>query len=153
MQQQAAGVDKPFAPGVTVADLATAVMAVSAILAALYDRERTGDGQWIDVTLMECQLAMLGAVADQALNGSESEEWRPFRHPVHAAGDGYVNINIGGPRDWSRVAAALGHGADQMPDTIEEANAHRADERLPLDDLYKATEVVALTLFDLLSRA
>jgi acetylornithine deacetylase/succinyl-diaminopimelate desuccinylase family protein len=37
------------------------------------------------------------------------------------------------------------------PHTIEEANAHRADERLPLDDLYKATEVVALTLYDLLS--
>jgi acetylornithine deacetylase/succinyl-diaminopimelate desuccinylase-like protein len=36
------------------------------------------------------------------------------------------------------------------PHTIEEANAHRADERLLLDDLYKATEVVALTLLDLL---
>jgi succinyl-diaminopimelate desuccinylase len=35
-------------------------------------------------------------------------------------------------------------------DTIEEANAHRADERLPLSDLFKATEVVALTLLDLL---
>ena len=38
------------------------------------------------------------------------------------------------------------------PHNIEEANAHRADERLPLDDLYKATRVVALTLYDLLSR-
>ena len=37
------------------------------------------------------------------------------------------------------------------PRTIEEANAHRADERLPLSDLYKATEVVALTLVDLLA--
>ncbi|MBP2312870.1 M20/M25/M40 family metallo-hydrolase [Azospirillum soli] len=36
------------------------------------------------------------------------------------------------------------------PHTIEEANAHRADERLPLSDLFKATEVVALSLFDLL---
>lgn len=36
------------------------------------------------------------------------------------------------------------------PHTIEEANAHRADERLPLADLYKATEVVAVTLADLL---
>jgi len=36
------------------------------------------------------------------------------------------------------------------PHTIEEANAHRADERLPLDDLFKATAVVALTLQDLL---
>ena len=38
------------------------------------------------------------------------------------------------------------------PRTIEEANAHRADERLPLSDLFKATEVVALTLAELLGR-
>ena len=38
------------------------------------------------------------------------------------------------------------------PRTIEDANAHRADERLPLDVLPKATEVVALTLLDLLKR-
>jgi succinyl-diaminopimelate desuccinylase len=36
------------------------------------------------------------------------------------------------------------------PRTIEEANAHRADERLPLADLYKATEVIALTLAELM---
>ena len=36
------------------------------------------------------------------------------------------------------------------PRSIEEANAHRADERLPLADLFKATEVVASTLADLL---
>jgi acetylornithine deacetylase/succinyl-diaminopimelate desuccinylase family protein len=36
------------------------------------------------------------------------------------------------------------------PRTLLEANAHRADERLRLDDLYKATEVVALALLDLL---
>ena len=37
------------------------------------------------------------------------------------------------------------------PHTIQEANAHRADERLPLADLHKATEVVALSLLDLLT--
>jgi acetylornithine deacetylase/succinyl-diaminopimelate desuccinylase-like protein len=37
------------------------------------------------------------------------------------------------------------------PRTIEDANAHRADERLPLADLYRATEVIALTLADLLA--
>ena len=36
------------------------------------------------------------------------------------------------------------------PKTIEEANAHRADEKLKLSDLKKATEVVALALLDLL---
>lgn len=38
------------------------------------------------------------------------------------------------------------------PRTLEEANGHRADERLKLDDLYKATEVVALAFLDLLER-
>ena len=38
------------------------------------------------------------------------------------------------------------------PRTIEEANAHRADERLPLSDLTKATEVVALVLAEMLAR-
>jgi succinyl-diaminopimelate desuccinylase len=37
------------------------------------------------------------------------------------------------------------------PRTLEEANGHRADEKLKLDDLYKATEVVALTLAELLA--
>ena len=37
------------------------------------------------------------------------------------------------------------------PRTIEEANAHRADERVPLADLYRATEVMALTLAELLA--
>jgi succinyl-diaminopimelate desuccinylase len=37
------------------------------------------------------------------------------------------------------------------PRTIEEANGHRADERLPIADLHKATEVIALTLADLLA--
>jgi acetylornithine deacetylase/succinyl-diaminopimelate desuccinylase-like protein len=36
------------------------------------------------------------------------------------------------------------------PRSIEEANAHRADERVPLADLYRATEVIALTLADAL---
>src|SRR5271165_535066 len=36
------------------------------------------------------------------------------------------------------------------PHTIEEANAHRSDERLPLPDLFKATEVIALTLAELM---
>jgi len=39
------------------------------------------------------------------------------------------------------------------PRTLEEANGHRADENLLLDDLHKATEVVALSLYDLLAPA
>jgi succinyl-diaminopimelate desuccinylase len=38
------------------------------------------------------------------------------------------------------------------PQTIEEASTYRADERLPLSDLFKATEVIALTLSELMDR-
>ena len=39
------------------------------------------------------------------------------------------------------------------PHTLLEANGHRADEKLKLDDLYKATEVVACALADMLAPA
>ena len=50
-----------------------------------------------------------------------------------------------GARRGRRSLRALGAG----PRSIE-ANAHRADERLPLASLHQATKVVALALFDLL---
>ena len=86
-----------------------------AILAALFDRERTGQGQWIDVTLMESQLATLNEPASQALAGNSEEAWQPFRHPIHATRDGYVTINIGHSRNWQRIAAALDHPREPMP--------------------------------------
>jgi acetylornithine deacetylase/succinyl-diaminopimelate desuccinylase-like protein len=50
-------------------------------------------------------------------------------------------------------SARIGRRSDRplrrRPHTIEEANAHRAGERVPLADLYKATQVVGLTLADL----
>lgn len=122
VQQQALGGQTPFAPGVTVADVMAGTNTVLAILAALFDRERTGQGQWIDVTLMESQLAMLSGPASQALAGTSEAAWQPFRHPIHSADDGYVTINIGDSRNWRRIAAALDHPREPMPKNLEDAN-------------------------------
>jgi acetylornithine deacetylase/succinyl-diaminopimelate desuccinylase-like protein len=65
--------------------------------------------------------------------------------PVRPKG---VPLYTDAPHYASRGIPIVLYGAG--PHTIEEANAHRADERLPLADLHKATEVVALTLLDLL---
>ena len=59
--------------------------------------------------------------------------------------------------DLHRCAPLLDRGVPTVvygagPHTLLEANGHRADERLRLDDLYKATRVVALALADLLER-
>jgi succinyl-diaminopimelate desuccinylase len=71
---------------------------------------------------------------------------RVMGEPVRPKG---VPLYTDAPHYASRGIPIVLYGAG--PHTIEEANAHRADERLPLTDLYKATEVIALTLLDLLT--
>ncbi len=124
VQQQAQRAPEPFAPGVTVADLVTGATAFSGILAALYDRERTGRGQWVDTALMDAQLHALSEVAGPALNGAPIEAWQPFRHPVHRTRDGrHLTINLGEPHNWERLAAAFGHIGSPRPAGPAEANA------------------------------
>jgi len=123
VQQQAAGTGEPFAPGITIADMAAGLSCFSGILAALYDRENTGNGQRVDVSLMDAQLSILNEVAASPLNGGEVDDWKPFRHPLHAAKDGHMTINIGGARNWKRIAEGLGHPGVAMPDGVEQANA------------------------------
>jgi len=123
VQQQAAGTEAPFAPGITIADMAAGLSCFSGILAALYDRENTGQGQRVDVSLMDAQLSILNEVAAAPLNGGGVDDWKPFRHPLHAAKDGYMTINIGGARNWERIAEGLGHAGVSMPEGVEQANA------------------------------
>ena len=122
-QQQAAITDGPFAPGVTVADLITGALSFAGVIAALLDRERTGLGQHVDTTLMDGQLALLNDVASGALNGRTEENWQPFRHPIHAAKDGHLTINVGTARHFGRIAEGLGHAGAELPATDPEATA------------------------------
>ncbi len=75
------------------------------------------------------------------------------RHATRIMGETITTCGVPLYTDARHYAAAgiptVLYGAG--PHTIEEANAHRADERLPIDDLFKATEVVALALSDLLT--
>ena len=122
VQQKAQGGPEPFAPGVTVADLVTGMNAFSAILAALYDRERSGQGQRIDIALMDSQLAMLTEVAGEPLRGQAEDEWQPFRHGLQQAKDGHLAVNIGPPRNWLRIAKAFGYSGAPAPGSQEEAS-------------------------------
>ena len=120
VQQRARGDDAPFAPGLTIADIVTGMNAFSGILAALYDREQTGRGQHIDVSLVESQFAMLVEAATAALNDDAGDAWRPHRHPIFKAKDGRVCINPGGPRVWPPVAAGLGHPGVEAPPSLDQ---------------------------------
>jgi formyl-CoA transferase len=114
VQQQAQGGEKPFPPGVTVADIVTGMNACTAILAALYDRKTTGLGQEIDISLMDSQLAFLGeTAADGPIRAGSA--WTPRRHGLQQTKDGYLTINLGPPKNWPRLAAAIGRPGLPLP--------------------------------------
>jgi succinyl-diaminopimelate desuccinylase len=86
------------------------------------------------------------------LAGSERLSEVLCRHASRVMGEPVAATGVPLYTDARHYAAAgvpiVLYGAG--PHTIQEANAHRADERLPLADLFKATEVVALSLASLL---
>jgi crotonobetainyl-CoA:carnitine CoA-transferase CaiB-like acyl-CoA transferase len=114
VQQMAQAGASPFPPGVTIADLATGMNAAMAILAALYDREQTGTGQAIDISLMDSQLALLTEPASQALSNDPGAAWAPFRHGLQRTRDGHVTVNAGPPRNWRRIARAIGRPEHEL---------------------------------------
>lgn len=104
---------EPLKVGVAVADLFSGMYAVTGILAALRHAERTGEGQHVDIALLDCQAAML---ANQAMNYFASGE-PPTRlgnaHPnitpyqVFATADGHIVLAVGNDgqfRDFCAVA-------------------------------------------------
>jgi acetylornithine deacetylase/succinyl-diaminopimelate desuccinylase-like protein len=89
------------------------------------------------------------------LPGSERLAATLARHATRVLGE---PIGISGVPLYTDARHYAAHGVPIVlygagPRSIEEANAHRADERVPLRDLYAATEVVALALAELLSDA
>lgn len=128
--QQAHQDGEPLAPGLQIADVVTGMNAFTAIIAALYEREKTGAGTRIDITLMESQLAFLGEMAAQALRDVTEETWEPFRHPIHRSKDGrQFTMNIGGPRGWRRLLAGLRTDLDASEEPMP-ADAAAANRRI-----------------------
>ncbi len=96
----------PRGPGIAIADVITGISAFGAICAALFKRERTGEGEYIDIALFDS----LFAANDMSLqNYLISGEVSVFHHPVHKTKDGYLTANVGPDfRAWQNVCKAMG---------------------------------------------
>ncbi len=108
---------EPLPEAVSHADFAVGAQATSAILAALYHRETTGQGQHIDVTMADTMLAT-NEFAAVEINGGFGDEISPFR-PGKAAllqlADGSWVQVPGNPTTWIfGVARALGKEAEMQ---------------------------------------
>jgi len=104
----------PMRVGIPVADLTAGLFAAQGILTALLEREASGQGQWVQVSLLAAQIAMMDFQAARYLMEGEVPGQAGNNHPtsiptgVFATADGYVNIAASGNPIWARLARALG---------------------------------------------
>ncbi|MGH7827011.1 MAG: CaiB/BaiF CoA transferase family protein [Candidatus Binatia bacterium] len=99
--------DKPARAGIAIADIASGMYAVIGILLALYQREKTGLGQHIDVAMLDSIVSWLGYFPHHYWHAGEEPARVGMRHHYvtpygpYLAGDGeYVNLAVASASDW-----------------------------------------------------
>lgn len=104
----------PAKVGVPICDLTAALYVALAVVAALRERDRSGEGQYIDVSLMESGVSLAvweagGFFTDGRVggpNGSAHQNQAPYQAVVTQ--DGYVTIGATTPRNWKAFCETLG---------------------------------------------
>jgi crotonobetainyl-CoA:carnitine CoA-transferase CaiB-like acyl-CoA transferase len=129
---------EPYKAGVAIADITTGLFAATAILAALHHREHSGVGQYIDVALLDTQVAWLANVAQNALAGAPVSRWGNA-HPsivpyqAFATRDGHLALAVGTDRQFAALCAVLGC-AELSSDVRFRDNPNRVAHRTILID-------------------
>ena len=104
----------PLRCGFPVCDTVGGLTAAFAIMTALYHRERTGEGQMIDVSLLDAVMPLMGWVAANLLIGGQqpvlmgNDNFTAAPSGVFKTGDGYVNIAANKQEQWEAVCDAFG---------------------------------------------
>ena len=105
----------PVRPGSSLGDMIAGLFATTAILAAVQERERSGVGQHIDISMLECQLAILEAAVGRYVStgdvpgpiGTRHPSFTPFQ-AFKTADDWIVVAIVGGVNDqWPLFCAAI----------------------------------------------
>jgi len=105
----------PQKAGVAVTDLMTGMYTAVAILAALAQRERTGEGQWIDASLLDSAVAMMSSMAMNYLATGVAPGRAGNAHPnivpyqVFACADGHLIIAVGNDLQFGKLCAIAAH--------------------------------------------
>lgn len=129
----------PAKVGVAQTDILTGTLAQSGILSALYERERTGLGRRVDVSLMETQLAGLVNIASNVLNGPEGtpepKRWGsahesivPYQAFPCKPNDGkpeYLMVGAGNDLQFEKLCQVLG-----MPELSHDSRFRTNSDRV-----------------------
>jgi itaconate CoA-transferase len=124
--------DKPAKVGVPITDLASSMYAAVGILLALYQRERTGRGQVIDISMFESAVSWLGYFPHHYWHKGEEPARVGMRHHYivpygpYLAGDGvYVSLAVATPQDWEVFCRRV----IMRPDLLEDPRFKTAPDR------------------------
>jgi crotonobetainyl-CoA:carnitine CoA-transferase CaiB-like acyl-CoA transferase len=104
----------PQKAGVALTDLMTGMYATVAVLAALTHRDRTGEGQHIDMSLLDTQVAMLANVGSNYLNsGKRPKRWGNAHanivpYQTFACADGHIIVAAGNDGQYQKFVQAGG---------------------------------------------
>jgi formyl-CoA transferase len=97
------------APGGSLGDMGTSMFATVGILAALYQRDRTGRGQQIDVAMLDATVAMTDIITNYWSLGMPSGADVPIIMHGFEARDGWFILQVGRVQQFASLAAVVGH--------------------------------------------
>jgi hypothetical protein len=113
----------PIRAGAAIADISSGLYAAIGIFVALQERARSGEGQWVQSSLLEAQIAVLDFQAARYLVDGVVPEQSGNDHPystpmgVFATSDGFINLGVGGDGHWKSLC-----GVFQKPDWVSDPN-------------------------------
>ena len=103
----------PMRVGIPVADLTAGIFCAQGILIALLEREISGEGQWVQSSLLQAQISMLDFQAARWLLAKEVPPQAGNNHPtsiptgVFKTSDGHINIAASGAEIYDRLVEVL----------------------------------------------
>jgi len=135
---------EPMKVGAAVTDIVSGQYATQGVLAALYHRERTGEGQDIDISLLDGAVTLLSNQGAAYLMTGEKPQRLGNDHPTvcpyrpFETSDFPIALAIGADRQFRKLATVLGH-SDMADDPRFATNPKRVENRIALYKVMEAT--------------
>jgi crotonobetainyl-CoA:carnitine CoA-transferase CaiB-like acyl-CoA transferase len=125
----------PLRTGFPVCDTVGGLNAAFAVMAALYHRERTGEGQFIDVALLDSIMPLMGWVAANLLIGKQqpslmgNDNFTAAPSGTFRTADGFINIAANKQEQWEAVCEVLGVPELRADPRFEERDTRKKNRK------------------------
>jgi len=125
----------PLRAGFPVCDTVGGLNAAFAIMAALFHRERSGEGQFIDIAMLDSIMPLMGWVAANLLIGGQqpvlmgNDNFTAAPSGSFRTQDGYVNIAANQQKQWEDLADALGVPELKADPRFQERDTRKANRK------------------------